>query len=88
MVVLNTVQRRTLQSTVALNGTFARKELSEGHRGHARSDELGGRQDGTTTQAGQTMFTLNGRAAIAEEGTLPFFSSLGLGATKGTTLCS
>lgn len=79
VVVLNTVQQRTLQSTVALNGTFARKELSNVTAATQGLMSAVYAKDGTTTQAGQTMFSLNGRAAIAEEGTLPFFRSLGLG---------
>ena len=35
--------------------------------------------DGDVTQAGQTMFALNGRNAVAEPGSLPFFRSLAPG---------
>jgi multidrug efflux pump subunit AcrA (membrane-fusion protein) len=79
VIILNTVQRRTLQSSVALTGTLARKQLrnitaaTEGlvSAVYATAD--------STTQAGQPMFALDGRDAIAETGTVPFFRSLGPG---------
>ena len=79
VVILNTVQRRTLQSTLALSGTLARKQIrnitaaTEGLVSAAYST------DDSTAHAGQTMFALDGRSAIAETGTVPFFRSLGPG---------
>ena len=79
VIILNTVQRRTLQSTVALNGTLARKALrniTAGTQGLVSSVYS---TDNSNTQAGQAMFALNGRNAIAETGTVPFFRSLAPG---------
>jgi hypothetical protein len=79
VVILNTVQRRTLQSTVALTGTLERKEL---RNVTAAAQDLVTAVDSTddsTTQAGQAMFALDGREAIAETGTVQFFRSLGPG---------
>jgi hypothetical protein len=79
VVILNTVQRRTLQSTLALSGTLARKQIrnitaaTEGLVSAAYST------DDSTAHAGQTMFAIDGRSAIAETGTVPFFRSLGPG---------
>lgn len=79
VVILNTVQRRTLQSTLALSGTLARKQIrnitaaTEGLVSAAYST------DDSTTHAGQTMFAIDGRSAIAETGTVPFFRPLGPG---------
>jgi hypothetical protein len=76
VIILSKVQRRTLESTVALNGTLARKEIrnvtaaSEGLVSAVYSTA------GSTTQTGEKMFSLNGRVAIAEPGTLPFFREL------------
>jgi len=79
VIILNTVQRRTLESTVALNGTLARKELrniTAATQGLVSSVYS---TDNSNTQAGQPMFALNGRDAIAETGTVPFFRSLAPG---------
>ena len=79
VIILNSVQRRTLQSTLALTGTLARKQIrnitaaTEGLVSAAYST------DDSTTHAGQTMFAIDGRSAIAETGTVPFFRSLGPG---------
>ncbi|MGO9342614.1 MAG: hypothetical protein ACLP6E_08865, partial [Acidimicrobiales bacterium] len=73
------MQRRTLQSTLALSGTLGRKLVrnitaaTEGLVSDVYST------DDSTTHAGQTMFAIDGRSAIAETGTVPFFRSLGPG---------
>jgi len=76
VVVLSTVQRRTLQGTVALTGTLARKSIRNvtAATSGLLSDVFA--SAGDTTQAGTAMFSLNGRQAIAEQGSLPFFRSL------------
>jgi multidrug efflux pump subunit AcrA (membrane-fusion protein) len=79
VVVLSTVQRRTLQSTVALNGTLARKQLRNITASTQGLVSAVYSTDDSTTQAGQPMFALDGRDAIAETGTVPFFRSLGPG---------
>jgi len=79
VVILSTVQRRTLQSTVALNGTLARKELRNVTAATEGLVSAVYSTNDSTTQAGQTMFALNGRDAIAETGIVPFFRSLAPG---------
>ncbi len=76
VVVLSTVQRRTLQGTVNLTGTLARKETTKvtaASQGLVSDVSV---KDGSVTNTGDVMFSLNGRNAIAESGTLPFFRSL------------
>ncbi len=76
VVVLSTVQRRTLQGTVNLTGTLARKETTKvtaATQGLVSDVSV---KDGTVTKTSDVMFSLNGRNAIAESGTLPFFRSL------------
>jgi len=79
VVVLSSVQRRTLQSTVALDGTLARKQLRNITAATQGLVSAVYSTDDSTTQAGQPMFALDGRDAIAETGTVPFFRSLGPG---------
>ncbi|HXQ60806.1 MAG TPA: Calx-beta domain-containing protein [Acidimicrobiales bacterium] len=79
VIILNTVQRRTLQSTLALTGTLARKQIRNITAATEGLVSAVFSTNGSTTQADQPMFALNGRNAIAETGTVPFFRSLGLG---------
>ncbi len=79
VIILNTVQRRTLQSTVALSGTLARKELRNVTAATQGLVSAVYSKDDSTTQAGQAMFALNGRDAIAETGLVPFFRALAPG---------
>jgi hypothetical protein len=79
VIILNTVQRRTLQSTVALNGTLARKEIRNVTAATEGLVSAVYSKDNSTTQAGQSMFALNGRDAIAETGIVPFFRALAPG---------
>ncbi len=79
VVILNTVQRRTLQSTLALNGSLGRKLLRNVTSGAEGLVSAVYSTDDSTTYAGQAMFAINGRNAIAESGTVPFFRSLGRG---------
>ncbi len=76
MVVLSAVQRRTLQGTVNLSGTLARKEITKvtaATQGLVSDVSV---KDGTVSKTGDVMFSLNGRNTIAESGTVPFFRSL------------
>ncbi len=76
VVVLGTVQRRTLQGTVALTGTLARKQIRNVTAAtQALVSDVSAKAEAFTS-AGQVMFALNGRDAIAEKGNLPFFRSL------------
>jgi Putative peptidoglycan binding domain/Calx-beta domain len=76
VAVFSRVQARTLQDTVNLTGTLSRKSIRD-------VDAAGGgivnsvtSAAGDTTLTGQTMFSLGGRNAVAEPGSLPFFRSL------------
>jgi hypothetical protein len=76
VAVFSRVQSRTLQDTVTLTGTLSRKSIRNvdaANQGIVTSMTSAG---GDTTQAGQTMFALGGRNAVAEPGTLPFFRAL------------
>ncbi len=79
VVILNTVQRRTLQSTLALTGTLARKQIRNVTAATEGLVSATYSTDDSTTHAGQTMFAIDGRSAIAETGTVPFFRPLGPG---------
>jgi Calx-beta domain len=79
VVVFSRVQERTLQNTVALSGTLARKQI----RNITASTEgivsaVASTNDSTAKQ-GQVLFSLGGRDAITEPGALPFFRSLAPG---------
>ncbi|MFZ0250798.1 MAG: Calx-beta domain-containing protein [Acidimicrobiales bacterium] len=76
VVVLSTVQRRTLQGTVNLTGTLARKETTKVNAATQGLVSDVSVKDGTVTKTGNEMFSINGRNAIAENGTLPFFRAL------------
>jgi hypothetical protein len=79
LIILASVQRRTLQDTVTLSGTLARKELEKVTAvTQGRVSQVYATAD-TTATAGQSLFALDGRDAIAEPGTLSFFRSLGPG---------
>ncbi len=79
LVILANVQRRTLQDTITLTGTLARKEITrvtpvaEGRVSSIYTTT------GATAQAGDKLFALDGRDAIAEPGTVSFFRPLGPG---------
>jgi hypothetical protein len=70
------VQRRTLQGTVNLTGTLARKETTKVNAATQGLMSDVSVKDGTVTKTGNVMFSLNGRDAIAESGTVPFFRAL------------
>jgi hypothetical protein len=78
-VIFSRVQTRTLQSTVALNGTLSRKQIRNVDAATTGLVSAVYSKNGSTTQAGQSMFAVNGRDAIAENGTVPFFRSLQAG---------
>jgi multidrug efflux pump subunit AcrA (membrane-fusion protein) len=79
LVVIDDVQRRTLQDTVTLNGTLARQELrkvtaiSQGRVSAVYA------KDGSVARAGARLFALDGRDAIAEPGNIRFFRPLDAG---------
>jgi multidrug efflux pump subunit AcrA (membrane-fusion protein) len=79
LVILADVERRTLQDTVTLTGTLARQELrkvtavSQGRVSAVYS------KDGSRARAGDRLFAIDGRDAIAEPGSVRFFRPLGVG---------
>src|SRR3954463_567479 len=79
LIILADVQRRTLQDSVTLTGTLARQELrkvtavSQGRISAVYS------KDGSRARAGDRLFAIDGRDAIAEPGTVRFFRPLGVG---------
>ena len=76
VVIFSRVQERTLQDTVALSGTLARKQIRNVDAASQGLVNAVYSQNGSTTNAGDAMFAINGRDAIAEPGNLPFFRSL------------
>ena len=76
VIILAKVQPRTLQSTVQLTGTLARKDVLDISAESAALVSAVDATDGQTINAGQPLFALNGRNAVAEPGTTPFFRSL------------
>jgi hypothetical protein len=76
VIIFSKVQERNLQDTVALNGTLARKEIRNVTAATQGLVSAVFSQNGSTTNAGSPMFAVNGRDAIAEQGTVPFFRSL------------
>jgi hypothetical protein len=77
--IFSKVATRDLQNTVAITGTLAHKStrnVTAASQGLVSSVTS---TDGSITKAGQTMFALNGRNAVAEQGSLPFFRSLAPG---------
>jgi hypothetical protein len=79
LVILANVQRRTLQDTITLNGTLARKELSKVTPVTQGRVSTVYATTGATAKAGDQLFALDGRDAIAEPGTVSFFRALGPG---------
>ena len=79
LVILQDVQRRTLQDTVTLNGTLARQELRNVTT--VAQGRVSGvyAKDGSTGRAGARLFGLDGRDAIAEPGSVHFFRPLDVG---------
>jgi len=79
LIILADVQRRTLQDTVTLTGTLARQELrkvtsvAQGRVSAVYS------KDGSRARAGDRLFAIDGRDAIAEPGSVRFFRPLGVG---------
>jgi multidrug efflux pump subunit AcrA (membrane-fusion protein) len=79
VVIYSRVQRRTLQNTVALTGTLARKQLRNITASTQGIVSAVHASNGSVGKAGQSLFALNGRPALAETGTVAFFRSLEVG---------
>ncbi len=79
LVILDSVQRRTLQDTVTLTGTLARQErrkVTSVTSGRVSAVYV---KDGANARAGEALFAVDGRDAIAEPGSVRFFRSLQIG---------
>ena len=79
IVILDNVQRRTLSDTVTLTGTLAREEqrkVTSVAQGRVSAVYA---KVGTTGQAGDRLFAIDGRDAIAEPGDVSFFRPLNVG---------
>ncbi len=79
LIILQDVQRRTLQDTVTLNGTLARQELRKVTSVAQGRVSAVYAKDGATAQAGARLFALDGRDAVAEPGSVRFFRPLDVG---------
>ena len=79
VIVFGKVQTRTLQDTVSLSGTLARKQIRNVTAGGSGLVSTVTATDGSTVHPGKRLFALNGRPAVAEQGTVRFFRSLTLG---------
>jgi hypothetical protein len=79
LVIVKDVQRMTLQDSVTLNGTLARKELREVTAISQGRVSAVYAKDGAVAQAGARLFALDGRDAIAEPGDIRFFRPLDAG---------
>ncbi len=78
-VIYSAVQARDLQKTEVETGTLGHKNLTTVAAQAPSFVSSVEAKDGDTMDAGQTLFSLGGRDAIAEKGSLPFFRPLGPG---------
>lgn len=76
VAVFSRVQTRTLQDTVTLTGTLSRKSIRNVDAANEGLVSSVTSSDGDVVQAGQAPFAIDGRNAVAETGSLPFFRSL------------
>jgi multidrug efflux pump subunit AcrA (membrane-fusion protein) len=79
LIVTAAVTRRTLQDQLTLTGTLGRVVQRTVTAGTATQISAVSVQDGATVKAGQSIIGINGRAMVAEPGSLPFFRSLTIG---------
>jgi hypothetical protein len=79
LIILNDVQRRTLQDTVTLQGTLARQELRKVTSVSQSRVSAVYAKDGSVGRKNYKLFALDGRDAIAEPGTVRFFRTLNVG---------
>jgi hypothetical protein len=79
LIILNDVQRRTLEDSVTLQGTLARKELRTVTSVSQSRVSAVYAKDGSRGRTGAKLFALDGRDAIAEPGSVRFFRPLDVG---------
>ena len=80
LVITAEAQRRTLTDSVTVKGTVGRVEQRQIVASAPADVTRVPVEDGTEVAAGSPLLSLDGRAAIAEEGEFPFFRSLDIGA--------
>src|SRR5260221_3020943 len=68
LIILADVQRRTLKDSVTLTGTLARQEQRKITAVAQGRVSAVGAKDGATANAGDALFSLDGRDAVAAEG--------------------
>ncbi len=78
-VIYSAVQRRTLQGTTVLSGTLGHKTITTISALNSSFVSSVQATASSIGNQGDTLFSLNGRNAIAEDGSLPFFRSLSPG---------
>ena len=78
-VIFSAAQDRTLQSTLTETGTLGHKTVRTIRAADASQVSAVYTQANAADHAGDPLFSLNGRAAVAEQGTVPFFRPLGPG---------
>ena len=81
LIVTASVTRQTLDDKVTLSGTLSRLEQRRVSAAQAAQVSAVPISDGAVVQTGQTMLAINGRDAVAERGSFPFFRSLDVGDT-------
>jgi hypothetical protein len=79
LIILADVQRRTLQDTVTVTGTLARRELRKVTAVAQGRVSAVYAKDGSNARAGSRLFAIDGRDAIAEPGSIRFFRPLAVG---------
>lgn len=79
LIVTANVARRTLEDKVTLSGTLSRLEQRQVVAAGAAQINVVHINDGDVVQAGQPMLAINGRDAVAEKGSFPFFRPLDVG---------
>ncbi len=81
LIVTSTVTRRDIQNKVTLTGTIGRLAQRTVTAGDAAQISDVQVKDGAVVHAGSPIIGINGREAVAEMGTFPFFRPLDVGDT-------
>lgn len=79
VIIFSKVTPRTLKETVELNGTLSRKKIRTVTAANSGIVSAVTAKNGSTGTPTEVLFSLNGRDAIAENGSVPFFRPLSLG---------
>jgi len=79
LIILADVKRRTLQDKVTITGTLSREEQRKVTAVTTGRVSALYAKDGQPARAGESLFALDGRDAIAERGSISFFRTLTIG---------